>query len=1074
MYQLLSFRTDIQKRRLIGLLLCICLISLFFAINRLPKIDTINSDLAIVSSPTADCFQGFCIENVEKQSFFKRWWHFSVEYLKNVSVGMAFAFLMAGITESFIFPRDINRRFTGNGISGILKGVIVGPVVNLCSACIVPIANGFRRSGASVEATVAITQSSPTLNLLALAMAIIVFSPMIGASRVILSLIGAFILGPIVALIVRDGRVNDGLEEEPAHFGKTIEISEFVSWRESLVTASLQCVRSTINYVLKLGPIMVVAGFGSGLVIQWISPQTVTTWIGDDVLGILVATTIGILINVPLMFEIPLVAAMLLAGMGTAPAVSLLFTAAASGPITFWGLTKAIPKRGVFTLFVSTWVLGTAGGLIVLFVTSLTEENREFTFRANYESTQLLSEARFYQGDLGHFSEVSRTNLNKGSNLMNYHPGVTVFDYDRDGDLDLYITAETGWPNFLYQNDGNGFFVDVADLAGVSAIDTNATGAVACDLDNDGYQDLYVGGRGLAFQGGVTEKGDGIDFKSSLNMTQEDVYDKSVMMDRIYRNNRDGTFTDITDSALEGEFNYRSASSVACADVDNDGWSDIFVGNFIDMDFNGFNKSSHPGHFNLMYRNLQGMKFEEIGLDSGLRGGQVSMLDPLGEPVIFIDPTTGMEYEGYDPQDMDREGNPIGDPTGRTLAAVFFDHDRDGDSDLWIGNDGDSLHVYRNDSSAKKVIFTDISHQMGLGKLGNWMGFAVGDYDNDMDLDVFITNHGFNILAFPPKDLVSGDCRYFHQFEWGTCLHFLLKNMTDDQSSTNGGLPVFQDVASSTYVEPSPIMPPTSLSENSVNSSWPSPQGLAAYEFGYGVTFFDFNNDGNQDIYWLGSEINRGDGPGGEIIQSAGRLLLGDGMGSFRDVTVQARALDILGVDYSVLDPSSPSFDRERQRINAKFHENGKGLAHGDFNNDGYVDLVGTNSSGPMWVEEGNAAIPKPGNIFLWLNSGGKNNWLTLRLKGRMAIDGTGSNSDGIGAKVYLKRHKENGDYSEQLMEVIAGSSYLSMHSMDLEYGLNQSDIVEEIKIIWPSGIEQILEDVGVNQVLFVEEPITK
>jgi len=127
-----------------------------------------------------------------------------------------------------------------------------------------------------------------------------------------------------------------------------------------------------------------------------------------------------------------------------------------------------------------------------------------------------------------------------------------------------------------------------------------------------------------------------------------------------------------------------------------------------------------------------------------------------------------------------------------------------------------------------------------------------------------------------------------------------------------------------------------------------------------------------------------------------------------------------------------------------------------------------------MWVEEGNAAIPKPGNIFLWLNSGGKNNWLTLRLKGRMAIDGTGSNSDGIGAKVYLKRHKENGDYSEQLMEVIAGSSYLSMHSMDLEYGLNQSDIVEEIKIIWPSGIEQILEDVGVNQVLFVEEPITK
>ena len=58
---------------------------------------------------------------------------------------------------------------------------------------------------------------------------------------------------------------------------------------------------------------MIIAGFISGLAIQWVSPQAVTTWIGDDVMGILIAATLGVLINVPLMFEIPLVAAMLLA-----------------------------------------------------------------------------------------------------------------------------------------------------------------------------------------------------------------------------------------------------------------------------------------------------------------------------------------------------------------------------------------------------------------------------------------------------------------------------------------------------------------------------------------------------------------------------------------------------------------------------------------------------------------------------------------------------------------------------------------------------------------------------------------
>ena len=359
----MKFDTDIKKRRLVGGIIILLILTLFLSLNRFPKIDTIDADLAVAVSPGSECFQGFCIENVERKPLLKRWWEFSFEYMKNVSIGMLFAFVMAGLTEAFLFPPDRRERFFGRGFRGVLKGVVIGPVVNLCSACIVPIANGFRRTGSSLETTVAIPQSSSTLNLLALVMSSIAFAH-ISVTRISLSLLGSLLLGPLVAWVSRkEDRESRGEGEVPvSEITELTPALDATDWGESIYTASLQFVRATIGYFLRLGPIMLIAGFGSGLVIQWISPQTITTWIGDDILGVLVASSIGILINVPLMFEIPLVAAMLLAGMGTAPAGAILFTAAAGGPITFWGLSKVMPKRGVATLAASTWGLGVVGG----------------------------------------------------------------------------------------------------------------------------------------------------------------------------------------------------------------------------------------------------------------------------------------------------------------------------------------------------------------------------------------------------------------------------------------------------------------------------------------------------------------------------------------------------------------------------------------------------------------------------------------------------------------------------------------------------------------------------------------
>ena len=196
-------------------------------------------------------------------------------------------------------------------------------------------------------------------------------------------------------------------------------------------------------------------------------------------------------------------------------------------------------------------------------------------------------------------------------------------------------------------------------------------------------------------------------------------------------------------------------------------------------------------------------------------------------------------------------------------------------------------------------------------------------------------------------------------------------------------------------------------------------------------------------------------------------------MGHFEDITVRAQLLDILGVAYSVDNPDDPRGrgSLTARKIDPKFHENGKGLAHGDLNGDGFVDLIGTNSSGPVrgynYTEE-----PARGPLFVWLNGGGENHWITLRLRGRMAVDGTGSNADGIGARVYVKTIPESkAEPLIQLQEARAGSSYLSMDSINLEFGLGAATLVETIVVLWPSGRRQVLNDISVDQTIVITEP---
>jgi len=652
------------------------------------------------------------------------------------------------------------------------------------------------------------------------------------------------------------------------------------------------------------------------------------------------------------------------------------------------------------------------------------------------------------------FINVAPQFLKDGYEVSNYRPAVVVFDYDRDGDSDLYITSNRGNGNLLYRNEGNGNFKDMAEDAGAALSESNSSGAVACDLNNDGYQDLYVGARGVI--------GDGLDFRSALGDDEDAAQIREAIQDHLLLNNGDGSFTDITESALGEDVNLRSASSIACADVDGDGWLDIYVGNAVDEDWFMFDQPSHPGHYNRLYRNNGDMTFEEISESAGVEGGEITLRYEDGSPIMFEDDETGTEYEGYDPSIMDANGNRVADPSGRTHAVLFFDYDDDGDQDIWAANDGHRPYVFRNDSTTGDVRFTPVAEAMGIDKSGNWMGFAVGDYDGDVDLDVFIPNVGYHLRLFAPQMKPGGDCKYTERFEWGTCLHYLLRNDGTRKDAYLGVVGVFPDVVSDTEVKPSPLMPPRSLDGKRIHPDWEVPTGLGAYDFGYGTTFFDYDNDGHQDLYWLGSEGP----PGNSSFPAAGRMLAGDGKGGFEDITVRAHLLDIRDVDYSVLDVDDPEFNADRQRISNRFHLNGKGLAHGDLNGDGYLDLIGTNSSGPRWDERRQEFVAEKGPLFVWINGGGDSHWITLALKGRMGVDGTGSNSDAVGARVYLVAGGRT-----QVQEVRAGSSYLSMDSIELEFGLGEAEMVDQIRVRWPSGRTQVIEDVPADQVVQITEP---
>ncbi|MFQ5709624.1 MAG: CRTAC1 family protein [bacterium] len=267
--------------------------------------------------------------------------------------------------------------------------------------------------------------------------------------------------------------------------------------------------------------------------------------------------------------------------------------------------------------------------------------------------------------------------------------GAAWGDYDNDGWPDLFVVNEAGPLTLtqedirkspahcaLYHNNGDGTFGEVSEAAGV---DFRGLGVAAAwgDYDNDGWSDLFVTCFG------------------------ENVF---------YRNNGDGTFTDETEQAgLGGLKGFWSGAS--WADFNRDGFLDLYVcgyvkyeeqeGQRVTLQYDvevpaSINPSAFAPQRNLLYRNNGDGHFSEIAVKAG-----------------------------------------VADPNGRSLSAAWCDLDEDGWPDLYVANDVSENGLWRN---LGNELFEDISHAAWVADYRGAMGIAVGDWDNDQDLDLFLTH----------------------------------------------------------------------------------------------------------------------------------------------------------------------------------------------------------------------------------------------------------------------------------------------------------------------------------------------
>jgi ASPIC and UnbV./FG-GAP repeat. len=495
-------------------------------------------------------------------------------------------------------------------------------------------------------------------------------------------------------------------------------------------------------------------------------------------------------------------------------------------------------------------------------------------------------------------------------------------------------------------------------------IETMVGGVAVFDFDNDGRLDIF-------FANGARQP--------DLQKAGKEYWN------RLYRNLGQGKFEDVTERAgLQGE---GFSIGAAAADFDNDGFQDLFVASV---------------NRNLLYRNRGDGTFEDVTSKAGIAESG---------------------------------------PQPWAVAAGWFDYDRDGDLDLFIVNyvkwdpakepfcgdprgtyrtychprfyEGLPNALYRNNGDGT---FSNVSGPSGIGfHIGKGMGVAFADYDEDGDLDVFVTNDTVpNFLfrneggrAFREVALEAGvgyndDGRAISSM--GVDFRDIDNDGREDLFITalsNETFPLFRNLGKGLFAD----------------VTYPSRLGTLTLPLsGWGTGIYDFDNDGWKDIFAANGDVQDNT----ELFSSrksrlASTIFLNLANGKFEMIELGKAGLH-------------------------------RGAAFGDLDGDGRVDVVVSRI-------QDEAAI-------LLNRSGEGNHWVAFRLRG------TRSNRDGIGAKV-----KVASPSGTQWNTCTTSVGYGSSSDRTVHFGLGKDDIVKEVEIRWPSGVVQRLTNVSVDRYLNVTEP---